>query len=202
MPAQYTTELRTLINSGLITENQLFAALNIDCTEAESTELKTLIINHFYLREIGAETPDRFLHYFNDVLRIHCPEYNRLYNALKTELDLFSNEQYKMTIEAHQTGEKEGETTHEINTEEKGKDTPFTQVLSPSTDYMSKYGARSESDTISLTDSTAQNAFSTTNFNGLKGKTFAEAFNDYRKNIITINNLWLGWLEDCFMRVF
>ena len=200
--ATYTIELNRLLTSGILTESDLFASLNIDATEAEKDEIKSLIINHFYFREIGQETPDRFLHYFNLALQTHSPEYNRLYKSFSSSLDPFLNEQYSTKTAAEQTGTKNGETTHAISTEEKAKQTPFTQVLNPDNNYMSNYGARSETDKITLKDNTNQNATSTTEHKGLTGKTFAAVFKEYRENIITINNLWLEWLDGCFMQVY
>lgn len=121
--ATYTIELNRLLTSGIITESDLFASLNIDATESEKDEIKSLIINHFYFREIGQETPDRFLHYFNLALQTHSPEYNRLYKSFSSSLDPFLNEQYSTKTEAEQIGTKNGETTHEISTEEKAKQT-------------------------------------------------------------------------------
>lgn len=49
--------------------------------------LENKILNHFYLREIGAETPELFLYYFNRELNEQAPYFNELYRSLTFEFN-------------------------------------------------------------------------------------------------------------------
>ena len=49
--------------------------------------LEPKILNHFYLREIGAETPELFLYYFNRELNEQAPYFNELYRSLTFEFN-------------------------------------------------------------------------------------------------------------------
>ena len=241
--ASYTMTLRKAISDGLLTTSDLFQDfITPDMPAADATALKDRIIYHFELRELGQETPDRFKHYFRDTVRTNIDEFNRLYKALLHEIDPFAN-----TILSHTFNEqiadvkiedknketsgstsgsssiaKMASTSHEISAASKSKDTPFTQVLSPDTSYMSAYDSKTETDNITLsdntvgntsgTDSVSANEDNTINYNrtrnvtqtdkDLAGMTEAEAFEIYRTKIITLGNLWLEWLEPCFMQIW
>lgn len=49
--------------------------------------LESKILNHFYLREIGAETPELFLYYLNRELNEQAPYFNELYRSLTFEFN-------------------------------------------------------------------------------------------------------------------
>lgn len=49
--------------------------------------LESKILNHFYLREIGAETPELFLYYLNRELMDQAPYFNELYNSTLFEFN-------------------------------------------------------------------------------------------------------------------
>ena len=241
--ASYTMTLAKAISDGLLTTSDLFQDfITPDMPTADATALKDRIIYHFELRELGQETPDRFEHYFRDTVRTNIDEFNRLYKALLTEINPFANTILSHTLTetiADVTTEdkskdtsgattgtssiaKSASTSHEISAASKSKDTPFTQVLSPDTSYMSAYDAKTETDDITLTDNTTGNTSgtdtaSTTEDNtinygrertvtqtdeDLAGMTQAEAFEIYRSRIITLGNLWLEWLEPCFMQLW
>ena len=241
--ASYTMTLERAIALNLISTNNLYQDLVCpDMPAADLAALKDKITFHFALRELGQETPDRFTHYFRDTVKTNIDEFNRLYKALLHEIDPYAN-----TILSHSfteliadvktedksretSGEASGSssinkiasTSHAISAASKSKDTPFTQVLTPDTALMSAYDSKTETDDISLSDSTAGSTSSTDsgtatedntiNYNrtrtvaqtdkDLAGMTEAEAFELYRNKIITISNLWLTWLEPCFMQIW
>ena len=53
--------------------------------------LNNKIINHFYLREIGAETPDRFNFYLGRKMQEIMPYYNQMYKSELLEFDPLAN---------------------------------------------------------------------------------------------------------------
>lgn len=240
--ASYTITLKKAISDGLISTSDLFQDFITDMPTADASALKDRIIYHFELRELGQETPDRFVHYFRDTIRTNIDEFNRLYSALLHEIDPFANtilshsfiEQIADVTTEDKNKETSGSTSgsssiakmastsHDITSASKSKDTPFTQVLTPESSYMSAYDSKTETDAISLSDSTtgstsgtdsgSANEDNTINYNrtrnvtqtdkDLAGMTEAEAFALYREKIITIGNLWLTWLDPCFMQIW
>ena len=96
--SKYTTELRWIIEqteSALPPDNKPDGATYHDETytkiglgnwpewkSGERYRLNDLIISHFYLNEIGAETADQFALYMRTKMNIIMPYYNKLYKAL------------------------------------------------------------------------------------------------------------------------
>lgn len=87
--ATYTIELGTLIERGYDIFDFDYPLFDDDY----KLELETKIVDKFYYREIGMETPDRFKRYLRSKMQIIMPYYNNLYKSTLIELDIFSNEE-------------------------------------------------------------------------------------------------------------
>lgn len=75
--AQYTMELRKLVESGF----QVFDDTWDTFIPEHKQELCEKILRHYWYREIGSETPERFKHYLNEQLMFIMPYYNQLYES-------------------------------------------------------------------------------------------------------------------------
>ena len=85
--AKYTIEIRSLVDRGFhfaLDDYPIF-------DECHRKELNDKIIEHYYFREIGAETPDRFNFYLRRKMREIMPYYNQLYKSCLLEFNPFYN---------------------------------------------------------------------------------------------------------------
>lgn len=93
--ANYTIELRTLLDRGY--------HLNLDHYPIFSEEYRPVlnrkIINHFYFREIGQETPDRFNFMLARKLDEIMPYYNKLYMSEMISFDPLATEYFTSVTE-------------------------------------------------------------------------------------------------------
>lgn len=85
--ATYTVELRKIVESGINVFNFPYAFYD----ESKREEFERHFIEHFYFREIGAETVDRFRWYLKDKMNTVFPYYNELFNAAQIEYNILDN---------------------------------------------------------------------------------------------------------------
>lgn len=93
--AVYTTQLRTLIESGFdigLNDYDIF-------DETYRPILNKKIIEHYFVREIGAETAGLFKLYLNRKMREIMPFYNQLYRSQLLEFNPLEDYQKNETIE-------------------------------------------------------------------------------------------------------
>lgn len=101
--AEYTIELRHVVEGRNIFDfNYPFY------DEKKRAEFERNFIRHFYFREIGAETIDRFMIYLEDKMNVIFPYYNKLFEAATVEYDLLNN--YNLTEEFETTRKNKGKT--------------------------------------------------------------------------------------------
>lgn len=78
-------------------------------------------VDHYYFREIGAETPERFLFYLESTIKEIMPYYHQLYLTTIQKYDMIENYNLTETITNNRTG------TNSVNGESKNFDTPITK---------------------------------------------------------------------------
>lgn len=127
--AKYTYELRDLINEGFTLNLTVYPIFD----EAYRESLNEKIIAHFYFREIGQETPDRFNYMLARRMNEIMPYYNQLYKseAMAASLDplstdkittTYTEERDKGTDETTGTvGKQTGSATEDTTTTEAGE---------------------------------------------------------------------------------
>lgn len=211
--ARYTVELRHLIAAPGF-------SLDLDeypiWDEAYRTILNQRIVDHFYFREIGQETGDRFNWYLRVRMNEIMPKYNKLY---LTE-SLIVNPFYTTQLDESTSRSVEGTTTGlaqssaDVGTQRtkmQESDTPQGNV-SPSTieggGYLSK---ASISEATSPTPSTGQqetsgSASSLETFSrsvmGFEGRDQADLLEKYRATLLNIDAMLLHDLDDLFMQIY
>lgn len=108
--AKYTIEIRSLIERGFhfaLDDYPIF-------DECHRKELNEKIIEHYYFREIGAETPDRFNFYLRRKMREIMPYYNQLYISEMIKFDPLATDYFEEQREheramAEQNGKQSAE---------------------------------------------------------------------------------------------
>ena len=102
--SQYTTELRYLIQQKYdfgLKDYPLF-------DESYRPVLNKKIMDEYFFREIGQETPERFKHHLNHTMNMIMPYYNQLYHSQLLEIDPLLS--FRETEELKQTTEVETDT--------------------------------------------------------------------------------------------
>lgn len=104
--AVYTMELRTIIEHGYNIFNFPYEFYD----EKEREKFQRDFIRHFYFREIGTETIDRFLLNLEDIFATVFPYYNELFKTAEIEYSILDN--YKLmettTIKRDNVGKSSG----------------------------------------------------------------------------------------------
>ena len=85
--AQYTITLKTLIDNGFDIGLKDYPIFD----ENYRKQLNDKIINHFYFREISAETETQFRFFINRKMAEIMPYYNKLYESEKLKIEPFNN---------------------------------------------------------------------------------------------------------------
>lgn len=76
--SKYTVTLRQIIQSGFDIGLKDYPIYN----EEHRETLNNMIINHYFMSEIGQETPELFRIYLNNTMNEIMPRYNLMYKAL------------------------------------------------------------------------------------------------------------------------
>ena len=84
--AQYTIELRDVVK-----RHNIFDFKYDFYKDSRRAEFEEKFIRHFYFREIGTETVDRFKHYLEDKMLTVFPYYNKLMETTEVEYSILDN---------------------------------------------------------------------------------------------------------------
>ena len=103
--ANYTVELREIIDSGI----NIFAFNYPFYDEKKRAEFEEKFKRHFYFREIGCETPDRFMFYLQEKMLTVFPYYNKLFETATIDYEITDN--YKLTETYTRNVENKGQSS-------------------------------------------------------------------------------------------
>ena len=103
--AKYTVELRKIVESGV----KIFDFPYPFYDEKKRSDFERKFIQHFYFREIGCETVDRFKFYLRDKMDTVFPLYNKMLEATTIDYAILDN--YKLTEEITISRENQGKTS-------------------------------------------------------------------------------------------
>lgn len=224
--AKYTIELRNLLASGYDIGLNDYPIYD----EAYRPLLNQKIIDRYYMREIGAETPGLFKLFFGRTLREIMPYYNELYKSALLIIDPLQD--YHLTESTQRVTAAESSGTMETATDETktntnevtdenlrvGSDTP-SGLLTAADIKGNLYASNADrEENTQNTAGTAAADINTTstgdtvahtideyvrNISGVIGRQSPAALlMEYRKSIINIDVQVLDALADCFMRVY
>lgn len=180
---KYTVELRELIENGVNLWNFDYDGFY---TGAEKKAFEQKVIDHFWFRQIGAETTGRFLHYFRTLVREIMPYYKQIYQTVKIMDDLpspFDNVDVVETTE--QTTITKG-----MN---KFSDTPQGRVENIDDGYITN-ASQADGET------TVKNTYRKVGNQGVN--TYAHDMIEYRQALLNVDMMVIKDLEPAFLRVY
>ncbi len=211
--AKYTIELRELVEtfgrdevkrwfsdyelSDYLTEDEI-AVINERGTWSKD-KLADLIIDHYYMHEIGQETPGLFEHYVGVAMREIMEEKAPLIYSAAIKYDPLINVDFTETY----SGNTRGRSSTNTNGLSIDSDTPQGQVNKADI-LQGKYASRTSGNeaTGNGTNDEDQNYTKTTRGNSGVSATAQKMIEQYRENIIMINRDIVKDLAQLFMGVY
>ena len=193
--ANYTVELRTIEqNEKVFNFNYPFYSES----KAEKEVFEKLFIKHFYFREIGFETPERFKHKLEAKLNLIMPYYSQLYQTEwhRVDKDMMNSKDLTET------------TTHEL-TSEGNSQASSDSKMSNLTDGVSQallhddyLTGINQGESTGTSTSTMSETTTFTSKGDIGIQTPAYAITEWRKVIINLNEKILNECEDLFMKIY
>ena len=174
--------------------------------------LNQKIVNHFWNREIGMESPDQFIFALKRLLNEKMPYYTLLYQSLQIEYDPL------ITMKLHTTGTGEAEqATNATGTSENtSANNSGSRAVNSQFPQQQLQGDGDYADSASDVTSAATGTGSATNENSSTGNTSQSSSSDvvgyqgsptrlimeYRASLMNVDEMILNMLEECFMQVW
>lgn len=223
--SKYTIELRKIIEyegretvenyfkdyciNNYLRPNEVESILNANIWSKD--RLASKIVDHYYMREIGYETIGLFKHYAKVYMREIMERYLPLIYSNSINYDPLVNVDYTETFTRNITGsgESESNSTNNASGLSVNSDTPQGQISKANIlngNYASNTGA-SETES-SITDSTSNSNNTDENYTKkVKGNSGVSAtaqkmIEQYRKNIIAIDEQIIKELDKIFMGLY
>ena len=230
--ANFTMEVREMMNqpliNGVFTFDYEFYSDNVQDKET----FEKLFISHFYFREIGFETPERFKIKLQAKLNLIMPYYRQLaltewekvrsIEQMMTSKNLTETTEHTQTIQGNSKTQSNqsssSNATQNATSSNESKTSNLADGVSQSslTDgYLTSSGKTEQTDTgqteatgnanQNITGNNEQQLTEKTTFtsNGDIGiQTPAYAITEWRKVIINLNQLIINECEDLFMKIY
>ena len=211
--SKYTTELRFLVAAPGFTialaEYPIF-------DEAYRAGLNSRILDHFWFREIGQETADRFNHYLRTRMNEIMPKYNKLYLTESLIVNPFYTTQLDESTSRDTSGSTNGVANSIANqglqrTRQQNSATPQGYSTAADVDAGGYLDGVSVAETSSPTPSTGQQETTgtaasletfTRSVMGFEGRDQADLLEKYRSTLLNIDGMLMKDLDDLFMQVY
>ena len=226
--AKYTIELRHLFEAGrfnpplytreeveswfkdyelsdYLTPEQISAIENNNIWTKDKLAKK--IVNHYYMREIGSETPQLFQHYAKTTMSEIMEKYLPLIYSANINYDPLVNIDYTETFKRTADSTNEGTSSSNSTGLNVNSDTPQKQVNKAEIlegKYASSTGASELSDSTNTNTSGETNEEYTKNVKGNSGvsATAQKMVEQFRENIIPIDSRIIEELNILFMGLY
>ena len=230
--ANFTMEIREMMSqpliNGVFTFDYEFYSDNVQDKET----FEKLFISHFYFREIGFETPERFKVKLQAKLKLIMPYYRQLalteWEKVKSIEQMMTSKNLTETTEHSQTIQGTNETESNQSSTANGSQTTTSSNESKSSNladgvsqsslsdgYLTSTGKAEQIDTTqtessgtgsqTMTGNNEQQLTEKTTFTS-KGdigiQTPAYAITEWRKVIINLNQMIINECEDLFMKIY
>lgn len=128
--SKYTMELGELLELGYQLDLRSYPIFD----EAYRDELNQKIIDHFYFREIGQETPDRFNRMLGRKMREIMPLYNQRYRSTLLQFDPLAADYFEQgQQEQRQNSQKAADTVSDLHADQQQQATAAKQKGSADT---------------------------------------------------------------------
>lgn len=173
--------------------------------------LNRKILDHFWMREIGHETPDMFLHRLGVKMREVMPYYNQLYVSTRLEFDPLSTLDLTSVSEGTNTDTSESESTAiQVGTSDSSSravTSEFPQEMLRGTgNYAtsatdSTGNTSSKGDTTSKATNTGEGSSKSTNHQKGRAGSAAALLMEYRQSLLNVDMNVIAELEPLFFQV-
>lgn len=208
--SKYTTELRYLIDSGYNLGLDAYPIFDA----AYRAGLNAKIMAHYYFREIGAETADRFKFYLNTSMNEIMPAMNKLYLSAQLQFDPMKTYDFTEITDSSALDNTASALASAANNSGSGlsveSDTP--QSFLSTGDLANNTWASGANKQENSAEQTATQKSSAAHeavgkviraaSGHTNGKSYSELLNEYRSTIIDIDMKVIAALESCFMGVY
>ena len=230
--ANFTMEIREMMNqpliNGVFTFDYEFYSDNVQDKET----FEKLFISHFYFREIGFETPERFKVKLQSKLNLIMPYYRQLamtewekvrsIEQMMTSKNLTETTEHTQSIQGNSESQSNqssnSNATQNTTSSNESKASNLADGVSQSSlddGYLTSSGKAEQTDTTqtessetgsqTLTGNNEQQLTEKTTFTS-KGdigiQTPAYAITEWRKIIINLNQMIINECEDLFMKIY
>lgn len=219
--SKYTTELRLIVQNTSLEEVQSWfkdyelsdylTEEEIEVIEERGTwnkdKLAELIVDHYWMHEIGLETVALFKHQVKVAMREIMEEKLPLIYSASLKYDPLVNVDFTETYQAENTENTSGSTDGNADGLNVNSDTPQGQISKETIlggSYASSTGAsEGTSHSEDERETTGSNSYTRTQKGNSGSLTTAQALvQQYRKNIIMINRDIVNDLANLFMQIY
>lgn len=197
--SKYTVELRSLIENGFDIGLKDYPIYE----ESHREELNNKLIEHYYFREIGAETAELFKRFLNRSLNEIMPYYNELYKSAAIKFDPLNG--YTMT--ETETAKSNSESTGDSGGTNRNiySDTPQSEITFEEIEK-NKYATSATIDE-SKANTKSNTAGQSTREKTTKGNNYynqSELLLSYRQTILNIDLMIIEdeSIKNCFMQIY
>lgn len=208
--SKVTLELRELIESGVNIWDFDYPSYY---TGEQKKAFEQKVIDHFYFRQIGQETPGRWLHYFRSRMREIMPYYIQRYESealLKNAGDPLESYNLTETMKQKTTDKGSSESSSEGTNSTEGV-SKFSDTPTGSIDNLDKYltsGTQSDASGSSSGSASAshenENAleYELTRRGNIGVQPLGQEINVYRSALINVDMEIINELNDLFLMVY
>lgn len=185
----------------------------------DKNRLATDIVDYYYMREIGLETPQLFAHYAKIYMKNIMQKYLHLYYTMSLDYDPLVNVDFTETFTRTGSGsaENNGNSNSSSQSNSSGivvaSDTPQGQIDKQSIlkgKYASSTSAQENENNVTDNTSTSSNTISSSkeeyikNYKGNQGisATYQAMIKQFRQNIIQLNQEIIDELNPLFMGLY
>ena len=202
--SKYTTELRYIIESGY----ELKSLKDYPIFDENYRQvLNKYILNHFWLREIGAETVGEFDLFLGNTLNEIMPYYNGLFKMAMSEIDPLTNYKYKEVMDREDNSNSNTTNTNSSN----GKivdSTPADGLVNMNAIEQNLYASSAQlsandNHNVGNVSSKSETDYVKT-ISGYTGVSVGKLYDEYRRYVVSVVRLLMNDkdLNQCFMGVY
>ena len=202
--SKFTTELRYIIESGY--DLQALKSYPI-FDESYRQILNQYILNHFWLREIGAETVGEFDLFLGNTMNEIMPYYNGLFKMAMSEIDPLTNYKYREVVDKSEVGNSNTNAVTDSNNKSV-ESTPADGVVHMTELEENVYASSAEFTNNKVNTNGNVKSKTETDYvktiSGYTGVSVGKLYDEYRRYVVSVVRLLMNDkdLNQCFMGVY
>lgn len=200
--SKYTITIKNLINNGWDFKLDSYPIFDEDYRPI----LNKKILDHYFMHEIGLETPNLFNHYLHTKLNEIMPYYNELYNKQlllidKIEGNVNLTEEYRRNVDNNTSSS----TASNVSGKSLFEDTPQGRLVQASMDEMThasniNFSKSSDNASSEFTGNSVEDYIK--HVTGNNGKYYnIQILKDIKNNLMNIDLMIINDLNDLFMGI-